>query len=267
MPSLLQSGKVTVTLHDVNGQKVESKDFSPGSYGTFAGEFNAPEGKLLGNMQLEATGIATGSVSVQVEEYKRPTFEVLIDPASQAFKLNAPVTVTGKAMTYAGVPSDNSKVQYRVVRRTHFPWFPWWRKIWIPDSPQMVITQGTTTTDASGAFTITFDARGDRSVANQKPEYAFEIIADVTDVAGETRSATKEVILANHSFRANVAITDKTEIETLSQVSISATNLNGEDVTLTGTVKVPLSVARRKPGVKLHARIPWTISPLVSTRS
>lgn len=247
MPSIVQSQAVTVSLMDANGQEVTKQSFTSNQYGTFSGEFTAPVGRLLGHMSLQASGNASGSTSIQVEEYKRPTFEVTYDSASQAYKLDADVSVQGKAMTYAGVPIDNATVQYRVVRRAHFPWIPWWRRSWYPDAPQMIIAQGTTTTDATGAFTITFNARGDASLAGQRPEFVFAIIADVTDVAGETRSAAKDIILSKHSFRANVSIAETMDIATLGQVKASATNLNGEDVKLNGTVKVVQLEAPSQP--------------------
>ncbi len=247
MPSIQQSGQLTVAFNDANGQEVAKQKFTPNTYGTFSGEFIAPEGRLLGSMSLQVTGNANGSAQIQVEEYKRPTFEVTYEPASQAFRLGAPVTVKGKAMTYAGVPIDNGTVQYRVVRRTHFPWFPWWMRGWFPDSPEMIIAQGTTTTDATGAFSVTFDGRGDASLTGHRPEFVFAVSADVTDVAGETRSAVKDIILAKHSFRATVDIGENTDIAALNNIAASATNLNGEDVKLTGEVKISLLEAPSQP--------------------
>ncbi|HLF63859.1 MAG TPA: alpha-2-macroglobulin family protein, partial [Saprospiraceae bacterium] len=238
MPSIQQSGEITVALKDANGQEASKHTFTPNVYGTFSGEFIAPEGRLLGSMSLEASGNVSGSTRIQVEEYKRPTFEMTFEPASQAFKLGAPVTVKGKAMTYAGVPIDNATVQYRVVRRAHFPWFPWWMRGWFPDVPQMIIAQGITTSDASGAFTITFEGRGDESLAGHKPEFVFAVTVDITDVAGETRSAKKDIVLARHSFHATMGIAENTDISSLNNVAANATNLNGEDVKLIGEVKV-----------------------------
>ncbi|MCK7532275.1 MAG: hypothetical protein MZV63_15215 [Marinilabiliales bacterium] len=68
---------------------------------------------LTGNMTL-ANGY--GSISVSVEEYKRPKFEVTFKPAEKSYKLNDKVTVTGLALAYAGYAIDNADVKYRVVR-------------------------------------------------------------------------------------------------------------------------------------------------------
>lgn len=262
MPSLKTQMKLRLALIDVNGQEVSTQEVSPNDYGTFSGTFTAPEGRLAGSMSIQCTGMASGHAAVQVEEYKRPTFEVTYEPALQPYKLDASVVVTGKAMTYAGVPIDNGTVQYRIVRRAYFPWFPWWRWGWQPNVPEMIIAQGVTTTDAEGAFTVMFTARGDKSISNQRPEYVFTVSADVTDVAGETRSATKEIILSKQSFRATVALGEHTDINLLTRIPVTAMNLNGEDVTLNVRAQVH---ALETPGRLLRKRY-WQMPdmPLLS---
>ena len=69
---------------------------------------------------------ATGEAwkSVNVEEYKRPKFEATLEKAGEKATLGAPVAVTGKALTYAGLPVQGAKVAWHVERRTRYP--DWW---------------------------------------------------------------------------------------------------------------------------------------------
>ena len=68
---------VTVLLRDRNGEVVESRTATTNSYGSAAGEFLIPSGRALGGWAVECT--PTGAAGIQVEEYKRPTFEVKWD--------------------------------------------------------------------------------------------------------------------------------------------------------------------------------------------
>ena len=52
MPSILKNEKVTVTLRDANYQETAKLDLRTNEYGTFSGQFAAPLGGLLGNMQI-----------------------------------------------------------------------------------------------------------------------------------------------------------------------------------------------------------------------
>ncbi|MBK9337164.1 MAG: hypothetical protein IPM98_11550 [Lewinellaceae bacterium] len=77
-------------------------------------------------MRIEAEGL-NGGAFFNVEEYKRPKFEVTFKPVEGAYRVNDAVTVRGEAKNYAGSVVDGAKVRYRVVRQARFPWWDWWR--------------------------------------------------------------------------------------------------------------------------------------------
>ncbi|MGQ0508812.1 MAG: MG2 domain-containing protein, partial [Myxococcaceae bacterium] len=106
--------RVTVSLMDPNGQVVEKKDATTNEFGSAAGEFTVPTGRLLGNWTL--TTSRSGASSVRVEEYKRPTFEVSIKDPTGALRLNKPAVLTGEARYDFGLPVTSAKVVYRVTR-------------------------------------------------------------------------------------------------------------------------------------------------------
>ncbi|HNY55187.1 MAG TPA: MG2 domain-containing protein, partial [Chitinophagales bacterium] len=70
---ILPNEKVNVIFKDVNYQDIKTQEFTTNEFGSFTGTFTAPTTGLMGSMTLETN---FGSVTVQVEEYKRPKFEV-----------------------------------------------------------------------------------------------------------------------------------------------------------------------------------------------
>ena len=65
-----------------------------------------------------------GGTSVQVEEYKRPTFEAkMLDP-EKPLRLNQPAVLKGEAKYYFGLPVTSGQVKWLVRRQPVFPW--WW---------------------------------------------------------------------------------------------------------------------------------------------
>ncbi|MBN1638751.1 MAG: hypothetical protein JW866_07280, partial [Ignavibacteriales bacterium] len=188
---LLTNRSVTVELLDVNSQKVSSLALKTNDYGTFSGTFTAPTGVLTGAMTIRCQH---GSKSVQVEEYKRPKFEVKFDPVTESFKLGDEVKITGFAQAYAGSNIDGAEVRYRVVRSATFPYWRWWWWSYRPISPDMEITSGVTSTDDKGKFEIKFEAIPDLSLDKKyKPQFTYTVYADVVDITGETRSNTTYV--------------------------------------------------------------------------
>jgi hypothetical protein len=214
-----------VVFTDVNGQKIADQNFTTNDFGSFNGSFIAPSGVLLGQMTISNE---SGSTSFSVEEYKRPTFEVSCDPLEGNYKLGELLTITGKALAFAGNPVDAGQVKYRVVRTARFPFWDWgWR--WpMPASPEIEITNGSATTNASGKFTFSFTAIPDSEVNKESwPVFDFTVYANVTDLNGETQSVEQTVSVGYKALILETEIPEMVNLTKDTLMKISATNLNG----------------------------------------
>ncbi|RSK35387.1 alpha-2-macroglobulin family protein [Hymenobacter metallilatus] len=224
---LLTKRAVSLRLVDVNGQMVKSLDFVTSEFGSFHGSFVLPTGLLNGEMSLQTE---YGSQSFAVEDYKRPTFQVTFEPVKGTPVLGQPVTVRGKATAYAGQPIDGATVSYRVVRRTFWPFFG--RGGYGGGRPEQEILSGTARTDSAGGFAITFEAKGDAAAANKRggwgPGYAFEVTADVTDAAGETRTGTQRVSLGTEALTLRMELPEQLNRAELPTPRLLSTNAAGE---------------------------------------
>ena len=229
IPTIQTNKKVEVTFFDVNRQEVEKMELRTNEYGTINGSFTAPRSGLLGNMSIVSS--AGGAKYFNVEEYKRPKFEVTFNPITGSYKLGEEVTVEGVAKAFAGNNIDNAKAQYRVVRQVRFPWRPYFYfSRYNPyQRPDMEITNGEITTDAEGKFKITFEAIPDESVpAEKKPEFNYKIYVDVTDITGETQSNDMQTSVGYIALKADVTIPNKIEKSNSFPLKISTKNLAGE---------------------------------------
>ena len=245
---LLPNEATTVTLYDVNDQKVSEQEFKTNEYGSFSGKFTLPNGVLNGQMRIANEN---GSQYFSVEEYKRPKFEVTFEPVKGSYKLGETVSVEGLAKAYAGNTISDAKVTYSVVREARFPyWCWWWRPM--PSSPALEIKQGTTTTDENGNFNIDFQALADKTIDKKNsPQYRYTISADITDINGETRSKTTSVSVSYTALLASIDIEDIIDTKTKTSFPIATTNLNGEfeaadiDVNITA-LKTPNKIFRHR---------------------
>jgi uncharacterized protein YfaS (alpha-2-macroglobulin family) len=194
---------VTIWLVDPNGERVETRTVSTNDFGTAAGEIVVPTGRLLGSWRLESS--LSGSTSVRVEEYKRPTFEATFLEPKEPMRLNRKASLVGEARYYFGLPVTNGSVKWRVTRETLRPW--WWA-FWGFGSvakPQ-VVAAGETTLDADGTFRVSFTPEADEAKADSKETtWRYVVQADVLDEGGETRSAMRAVRLGFVSVEADVA--------------------------------------------------------------
>ncbi len=222
--------KTAVYLYDVNGQATDSVSVTTNEFGSYAGSFRLPEGGLNGQMLLRDGG-TLGETYFSVEEYKRPKFYVEMEKLKEAYRLGDSIRVTGAAKSYAGANIAGAMVKYRVVRRDRVP-YPWAYPGAGPilrASDQMEITQGETTTDADGKFTLRFKAIPDKTIPeDQQPVFDYSVEADVTDINGETRSGQMTVPVGYRSLELSLNIPDKVEVDSLQNLFVSTTNLSGE---------------------------------------
>ncbi|GAA4499490.1 alpha-2-macroglobulin family protein [Hymenobacter ginsengisoli] len=244
--SLLTGQPVSLRLVDVNGQTVQTLNLTTSDFGSFNGSLSLPTGLLNGEMQLQTDA---GSLAFAVEDYKRPTFLVMLDSVPGRPQLGQPLTINGRARAYAGQATDGASVKYHITRRELLPLFNvalyGSRAMYPGGGRSQEIAHGTTTTDAEGRFAITFTpplvprqpARG-----SWEPGFLFEITADVTDAAGETRTGTRHVVMGRNPLSLRLAGPGQADKAALPTFTLLGTNATGEPLPATGTLRL---LARR----------------------
>ncbi len=228
--SIVSGYKTTVILYDANGQKVNSINLQSGTYGSYNGNFKLPEGILNGSFFLKDSSNNSTQI-FSVEEYKRPKFFVEINKPTGTYRLQDSITVKGKAKAFAGNNIDGASVTYRVVRQVRYPvWWGWgyYKRSFPGRSDEMEITNGVTSTNAAGEFLIKFKAIPDESVDKKnQPVFHYEVTADITDINGETRTGNTNVAVAYQMLQLDIVSSDKMEADSIKNIKIKSTNLNG----------------------------------------
>lgn len=254
--SILENTDVQIELKDVNGQTVGKQQFKTNDYGSFSGEFIVPDTGLTGDFSLQVSSkkiVLNGYTQFSVEEYKRPKFETSFSPITETFRVNESITVKGTATAYAGSTITDAKVSYRVKRVVYFPTWYYWYYPYFNSTPQE-IAHGETVTDASGNYEIDFKALPDNSLSKENlPTFQYEVTADVTDINGETHTASTIVSVGYHALTATIDIPDRLDKTKKSDtLTIATTNLNDQPVDARGTLKMyklqaPDHVLRPRP--------------------
>jgi uncharacterized protein YfaS (alpha-2-macroglobulin family) len=232
---VLPGRALTVVLVDDNGSEVARREQRTNDFGSFSGRFAAPTGRLTGRMHISVKNGPDGYGFFQVEEYKRPKFQVALDAPKVAPKLGGPVQLQGKAVAYTGAPIDRAQVRYRVVRQVLLPDWLWW----VRPVEDQEIAHGITATGVDGAFQLSFVARPDRSVAEtEEPIFRYTVLADVTDSTGETRSGQVVVKVGYTALRGSLSADDWQTKGQDVKLTVRTTTLDEEPQQAAGTVKV-----------------------------
>jgi uncharacterized protein YfaS (alpha-2-macroglobulin family) len=239
-PQVIPDQEITVTLYDANNQELASQTLRSNEFGSIAGHFDLPgSGNLSGRFSLRS-GLGESRQYFQVEEYKRPRFEVVFDTLSGQPSLGDTITLTGSAQNYAGPALQDVAVTYRVTRTVRFPWFYGYFR-GPRSSGEVVVATGITRTDAAGDFAITFPALDDPGQDASpwgRPLYRFEVTADVTDVTGETHAANTVIPLSRTPLLLDLQLPQSLDRSTAAALKITATNLLGQPQEVTGRLTV-----------------------------
>lgn len=223
----VESGKpLTVKLVGANSRPVGEKEVTTGSYGSFSCGFVLPASGLTGVCTLMA---GSERITVRVEEYKRPTFEVSLEKPVSGYKAGDSIAVIGIAKTYAGVPLQNARVTYTVNVRQG-----WWRNY--ANLPQPV--SGTATTDSEGRFIVPVRLAADLKGDVPYWWYNYVVHAQVLSAAGETQEGSLTLPLSNRSLYVSVdGVQEGNNVlkENGTPVIIHVANLNGTPVDCRGT--------------------------------
>lgn len=236
----LPDRRATVVLRDSQGTEIERAEHQANAFGAFSGQFNAPRDRLLGHYHVQTEGGFGGSASVRVEEYKRPTFQVTLEQPAEATQLNERVHVRGKASSYAGAAVDGAELRWRVIREMPWP-EPWHFRRWPGPrrAPSQEIAHGRGQTGADGSFVLTFIAKPERKLAgDEQASFVYRIYADVTDRAGETRSAEETLHIGTVSLQAQLIVPAWLTDDQPQTLEIRTRSLNGNPQSARGTLQV-----------------------------
>lgn len=224
---VLPNYETEVWLSDANGEEVDTLTVTTDRFGAFHGRFTIPLGRLTGYWSL---GADDGEKGIRVEEYKRPTFEVVFDPVTTTTKLGEEATVSGVAKSYAGAPLDGATVKYTVARNAVMPWWCGWRWGGLPWGRSTEIASGEATCDAQGKFIVKFKAEADRAFPRgADPSFSYSVNAYVTDITGETHDANTSLVVGYRSIDLELGINNAIDRSTADSALIRVVNLNGQE--------------------------------------
>ncbi len=244
---------VDVYMEDANGEEVGDLRLKTNTYGSFSGEFKLPASGLTGEYSIfvdedaedtsrfwdNLDNFEYNEYIINVEEYKRPTFEVTFEPVKGAYKVNDSVSVSGKAISFGGAKIDGGKITYHVKRTVRYPHWAYWGNRY-PNTEEEEIVSGESVTSKEGEFQIKFQASTSDNISKDLlPVFHYEVNADVTDINGETRSASATVNIGYHSLTATLNVPAQINRKVSeNKLTLVIENLNSQPVPAEGVIQI-----------------------------
>lgn len=221
-----------VKLQDANKQLIASARLRTNEFGSFNHAFTLPERCMSGSFSVQCEG---GWAGFRVEEYKRPSFEILLDTLPEVPRLGDTIRLTGRAITLSGFPLQGDSVRYSIARNWSVPgaWYTDNYPAWNDTTAEN--THGATLTDSEGRFCIEIPTALPQGISRRDYfAYSYRVNITVTDAAGESREKLRTLHVGTKSlvldFRYDSNFTQKTITickDSLSTVVFKAQDLDG----------------------------------------
>lgn len=187
----------TVKVYAVGNRKEELiGTYSTDEMGAFGGTYHIPANCMPGRITLRADyGYSSGShTQINVESFRQPKFKVSMDRFLDAAAFDTPITVTGSAVTYTGVPLDSATVKCYAGASPYA-----FHRFCIPDERGYIrVGADTVYTSDQGTFSFTFSVPSDMMLETQCRVYVNVV---VTDLNGETHETSLNLSVGKNPSR------------------------------------------------------------------
>jgi len=211
--------EATVRVVDGSENAVFNGTFYTNRFGTLAGEFPLSENALPGTYALTInTGDGTYDASFSVAEYRKPEYEVNVEPMRSRCTNGEIIDAKIGATYYYGAPVPNAKVDYYVTRSQYYYYDA--GAEWDNDpgggegdvdfddgggyGEGEIVTSGHGVTDSSGLLAVRIPTRTkeekDES-GDSAQDWRYTIHATVTDASKRGEEGSGSVMVTPGDFR------------------------------------------------------------------
>jgi uncharacterized protein YfaS (alpha-2-macroglobulin family) len=186
-------GPVTVEITDANSKTIYQQKLALSPFGSFRGQITLGPLAALGSYSILAhIGDKQVYGSFEVEEYKKPEFEVTVSTDRARYLQGETIQATINARYYFGAPVASGKVKYSIYQSRYY--FPYWRVLWGSENYEgdegegegsdwgyygQEVSQGSGQLDSEGLLKISVPTEIDE----QKRSYRYRLEAHVTDAS------------------------------------------------------------------------------------
>ncbi len=205
---------ICIELVDSHGQTLATDTVVTDAFGNVHGTLTLPKKLLNGLCNLKANGRWLNSL--RIEEYKRPTFSAEIETPTTGYKAGDTVTLTGRAMTFNGLPLEGAAVRCNVQMGR--------------------LVAHSETTDADGRFTVCVVPEAEETFFLTRAfiRRSTRVTAAVTAENGETAEAEQTLWFSNRPAFVSADWEGVICKEAGRAVNVSLTNPSGTPLTAQG---------------------------------
>lgn len=225
---------------DPFGRKVDSVKIAPDEYGSMSGYFTIPKTAATGEWEIEADYLEKddhNNGEFRVEEYKRPTYELTLDPPVKTYHPGDTLSFLIKAKSFAGMKMGNLRIRYSIERRNTLSDI--YKSGAFAERIELIDTIGYT--DSDGRLMISVPDTSLQKLKQDKDAkitFNYSIEATAIDATGESHEIEGNVKVSTHPVSIRVPLRETIYAREWRPVLVTTKDINGLDISKELSVKV-----------------------------
>ncbi len=233
--------KLRIELRDARDAVAAQVGVETGEYGSASGALALSPSIALGEARLVATWQAegkppvVGGVSIALEAYRRPEFEVTLEGGGRAVRDGAAGTIAATARYFHGAPVVGARARYSITRTAAHLSRRQWSSEGLP--PPLTVT-GTAATDAAGRVVLHYPA-WPTPPPTRPVNFNYHVEVSVIDASRRTETLQRLLAGSSSDYRAVVGVdTNWSRIGQLHRIRVTTTDLQGKGRSAQGSLRV-----------------------------
>lgn len=262
--SVVPNLTVFVSIENADYDTVSEFTVTTNEYGSFSGEFDIPKNGVTGEYTItisdsdysdddaiyekdtayydaeneehlfwDYVDYDKNDFTFQVEEYKKPTFEITFDQIKENLTFEDTVNFSGNAKSLAGSNLTGVTVKYTLKKNIYFKNYNYSN-----DYEEDLDYHDEVKTDENGNFTISWKATTNEIPRDSINQINYTVNVTVIDANGETITADEHVTVGKKMLSLKVDLPYEIIKEESNYLTINATTLNNYPIEAKGTVKI-----------------------------
>jgi alpha-2-macroglobulin len=220
--------KKEIFIKDAFDRIVDTVKIRANEYGSFAGFYTIKKDAATGDWEFDNDDINIDYENrghFKVEEYKRPSFELVIEKPTSYLQLGDSFMVRVKAKSFAGASLNNVKIKYKVNFSGDVPVSDSTNEKVVTQQIQPVILDRSGYTNSNGELEINVPSSFLKKYqfnSNRSWNAVYEITAEAIDASGESHEEILKMNLSNRPVKINYSLSKIIEHSELPSIFISA---------------------------------------------
>ena len=213
-----KKSKTAVTISDPFNRTVDSFRVRPNEFGSFSDSFLIPKDAATGEWDFDAGAYEMenqNSGRFHVEEYKRPSYKLILTKPKTELQLGDSFKVQIKVRSFAGAPLTHVRLQYHVSR-------------YFSGIGDEEILTGESFSNELGEFNLSVCDSSldldDITEEDAKTNAEYRVNVEALDETGESHEENLNINLSNRPVDINLPVPDVVERKRIAPIFISMTN-------------------------------------------